>query len=447
MQLPIALLLLTGGGNAFLVRPAHNFRIRSVSKVETETETTTASSTSPSSSSSSSFDTTALKECLTREYTGFFSPMELEFYDEAVSFVDPLTTLSSVEAYKNNVDLLAGRTPLGAFLFRDAGIELHGVEDTGPGALRTRWTLEMTMKALPWQPTAYFSGVSDYEVDTARGVIVGQKDYWDSLNLGEGGKYEKKDLFSGLKDFVGQLAPSNPEKSLRQSPGAQRKDPLLAVLPYSLLRRGRGYDVRRYPGRVCIARVAGDASGAQAPTSYGPLGAFLRGAANDKGVKLQAYGPTITTTIAPASASASASASGASSASSVTTDVPILYGDSTLPTDAPVPTDSSGGVSITELGWSSSSMAGGEEEGKGKRGGTVVAVRRFSPGDPEAASSSAPPERLVDEHRALLKALKRDGLAPLAEDVEVIRRATYDASATGGAAPEVWVPLASHDWE
>ena len=94
--------------------------------------------------------------------------MEMEFYDEKVTFRDPLTTLNSIEAYKNNVDLLAGRTTLGAFLFRDAGIVLHSVEDIAPGALRTRWTLEMTMKALPWQPTAYFSGVSDYTVDLER---------------------------------------------------------------------------------------------------------------------------------------------------------------------------------------------------------------------------------------------------------------------------------------
>ena len=40
--------------------------------------------------------------------------------------------------------------------------------------------------------------------------------------------------------------------------------------------------MRRYPGWVCSARVAGDASGAQAPTSYGPLGAFLTGAANEE---------------------------------------------------------------------------------------------------------------------------------------------------------------------
>ncbi len=61
--------------------------------------------------------------------------METEFYDPKVTFSDPLTTLTGVEKYEDNVDLLAGRTPLGAFLFKDASILLHGVEDTGNHAL------------------------------------------------------------------------------------------------------------------------------------------------------------------------------------------------------------------------------------------------------------------------------------------------------------------------
>ena len=362
-------------------------------------------------SSASLFDTTALKDCLAREYTGFFNPMEMEFYDEKVTFRDPLTTLNSIEAYKNNVDLLAGRTTLGAFLFRDAGIVLHSVEDIALGALRTRWTLEMTMKALPWQPTAYFSGVSDYTVDLERGVIVAQRDYWDSLNLGEGGEYEQKDLFSGLRDFLGQLSPDNPERCTRQAPGDQKREPRLGVLPYTLLRRGRGYDVRRYPATVVCARVAGDASGAQAPTKYGPLGAYLSGGENEEGATVMAYGPSITTTNA--------------GAVGVTTDIPIVYEDSG-PGKAPAPASSTDFVSLSELGWTS-----------------TVAVRRFRPGDPEGSGT---PERLVDEHEKLLAALRRDGLTPTSDSASTFRRATYDASVTDNAPPEVWVPLEGHVW-
>ena len=93
----------------------------------------------------------------------------LLFFCRTVTFEDPLTTLTGVESYKNNVDLLAGRTFLGSLLFAGADIVLHSVEETGANSLRTRWTLQMTMKVFPWRPTAYFTGVSDYEVDPSSG--------------------------------------------------------------------------------------------------------------------------------------------------------------------------------------------------------------------------------------------------------------------------------------
>eukprot|EP00613_Pedinella_sp_CCMP2098_P072645 CAMPEP_0171909246 /NCGR_PEP_ID=MMETSP0993-20121228/8618_1 /TAXON_ID=483369 /ORGANISM="non described non described, Strain CCMP2098" /LENGTH=210 /DNA_ID=CAMNT_0012542187 /DNA_START=28 /DNA_END=661 /DNA_ORIENTATION=- len=156
-------------------------------------------------------DRNELKDCLSREYTGFFDPMEVEFYDPEVSFLDPLTALTGVQSYKANIDLLAGRNPLGAWLFKDAGIALHSVADTGPYSVRTRWTLQLTMHALPWHPTAYFTGVSDYTLSEGSGVIVAQRDYWDSLNL-EAGSYTARSKVEGLLDFVAQLSPSNPER-------------------------------------------------------------------------------------------------------------------------------------------------------------------------------------------------------------------------------------------
>lgn len=149
-----------------------------------------------------------VKKCLSREYTSFFTPMEKEFYEQDVTFVDPLSTLVGIDKYANNVDLLAGRTPLGSFLFSDASILLHSVDETGPNQLRTRWTLRMTISGLPWKPTARFTGVSDYTLSAGSGKIAKQQDYWDSVNL-EGGRYGAKDLISGIKDFVAQVKPAD----------------------------------------------------------------------------------------------------------------------------------------------------------------------------------------------------------------------------------------------
>ena len=57
--------------------------------------------------------------------------MERQFYADNVNFVDPLTSFTGIEKYQNNVDMLAGRTTLGKFLFEDANIVLHNIKDLG----------------------------------------------------------------------------------------------------------------------------------------------------------------------------------------------------------------------------------------------------------------------------------------------------------------------------
>ena len=87
-------------------------------------------STAKSSSSSSSLDKSVgeLKKILYREYATFFEPMYTEYYASDVSFVDPMTSLSDVAQYQNNVDMLASRTLLGKYLFSDAGIGRNGAQ-------------------------------------------------------------------------------------------------------------------------------------------------------------------------------------------------------------------------------------------------------------------------------------------------------------------------------
>jgi hypothetical protein len=186
-----------------------------------------------------------LKKVLEREYVSFFSPMERSYYSETVSFDDPMTSLTGVGSYQNNVDMLASRTLLGKFLFKDAGIVLHSVtggevkDDGSISNIITRWTLRVAVKVLPWQPTARFTGVSVYEVSAGgpEGVVVNhQTDYWDSINIQKGGEYQKVDKGIAIQDFLDQLKPDNGSAA---AAGLE--------LPYQLLRRGKDYEVRRYP--------------------------------------------------------------------------------------------------------------------------------------------------------------------------------------------------------
>lgn len=187
---------------------------------------------------------TELKRVLSKEYVSFFDPMETDYYKKDVTFDDPMTSLEGVQGYQNNVDMLASRTFLGSILFKDAGIVLHSVEggsikeDGSIEDIITRWTLRLTAKILPWTPTARFTGISVYKVEEGgpKGIeIVGQTDYWDSVNIKEGGGYEKVEKTLAISDFVDQLKPGVTASIAGEE------------LPYQLLRRGSGYEVRRYP--------------------------------------------------------------------------------------------------------------------------------------------------------------------------------------------------------
>ena len=47
-------------------------------------------------------------KCLRREYVSFFAPLESEYYSSSVTFDDPLSSLSGLDAYRGNVDMLGG---------------------------------------------------------------------------------------------------------------------------------------------------------------------------------------------------------------------------------------------------------------------------------------------------------------------------------------------------
>ena len=220
-------------------------------------------------------DAAGLEKCLYREYASFFSPMEKEYYSQDVVFVDPLTSFTGIDKYKNNVDMLAGKTPLGALLFKDASINLHNIERLSDGKVQTRWTLRVTAKLLPWQPTARFTGVSIYTLDDA-GRVSRQEDYWDSINL-VSGSYKAVGFLDGLGDFLDQL---------KNDGGADMAAP---ELPYELLRRAKRYEVRRYP-ETTVAETLYD----QRPEGYDRLGSFA-GGSNEKSAKLQFFSPTLMT--------------------------------------------------------------------------------------------------------------------------------------------------------
>lgn len=217
--------------------------------------------------------TSDLEKCLYREYSSFFNPMEKNFYDQNVQFVDPLVNFFGIDKYQANVDMLGGRNALGSVLFKDASINLHSISKIGDNKLMTRWTLRFTVKALPWQPRPIFTGVSIYTLNSS-GKIIKQDDYWDSVNL-KTGEYKKASFFDGLGDFLNQI---------QSESGAEMAAP---ELPFELLRRAERYDVRRYP-----AYIAAETEYDQRTEGYDRLGSFVS-YSNENGKGIPFYTPTI----------------------------------------------------------------------------------------------------------------------------------------------------------
>lgn len=347
-------------------------------------------------------DVARLKKVLEREYVSFFSPMETDYYDKDVSFNDPLNNLSGVEAYENNVNMLSSKTLLGKVLFRDAGIVLHNIEggeiqeDGTISDIITRWTLRFTFQILPWQPTARFSGISVYKVKEGgpQGVLIlNQQDYWDSINLMKGGKYETVEKSVGLADFLDQL---KPEQLAAPTAGSE--------LPYQLLRRGKGYEVRRYPSFTAV-KIPYE----RRDDGFLELGSFTRG--------LDPLAPAVMTV-------------DTTSKDKKTMVWPLRFaapGESMPKEDAKITEKSK------DPEWSNFEIITVPER--------VVAVGTFSD------ASMEPVVRKAD--RLLREACARDGLQVEPESESFLRFAQYDAIfSMGKRRGEVWIDLkdGGHPW-
>lgn len=411
------ILLLINGGDAFtstsLISSAPHQLTNQVNVGRLFMSTTDATSTSSTVVSSElSTKISKLKQVLAKEYISFFSPMVDSWYAPDVSFVDPLTSLTGVDSYRNNVDMLAGRTMFGQILFDGASINLHSVTggevteksngNVEIGDIITRWTLRVTAKILPWKPECLFSGVSVYKLQPGgkEGVtIAGQTDYWDSINIKEGSdsskplsQYQKVDKSMAVQDFLGQLKPDG----FRAAAAAPE-------VPYLLLRRGDGYELRKYPGFVGI-----ETTYKRRDFGYGQLGAFSTG--------MSPLSPSLQKVYNDDDAAVSYDK---------TMMWPLQFTNPGEGKEAPSPP--SGAAEKAGQGqWKSISLKSQPE--------TVVAIRTFTD------AAMGPVVRIAD--RELRSILERDGLKPKKGSDEYVVFAQYDAvHSMGKRRGEVWIEL------
>lgn len=383
----------------------HKSRNNGVAMSSTSADTETTQSQQLSSTVSK------LKQVLAKEYISFFNPMVDSWYAPDVTFDDPMTTLSGVDAYRNNVDMLAGRTWMGKVLFDGAGINLHSVtggkvvEKNGNVEIEnviTRWTLRVTAKVIPWKPEAVFSGISVYKIQEGgkEGVtIVGQTDYWDSINIKEGTdstepliQYQKVPVSVAVSDFLDQL-----------KPGGFLAPPAGPELPFTMLRRGDGYELRKYPGFVGI-----ETTYQRRDFGFGQLGAFASGMNPMAPSMMKVYNDDD---------------------SEVAKDKKMMW-----PLQFTNPGEGSAAPAAPSDAVEKAGKGQWKSIGLNSENERVVAVRSFDD------AAMGPVVRNSDRELRVL--LKRDGLIPEEGTEEFVTFAQYDAvHSMGKRRGEVWVEL------
>ncbi|CAM9867775.1 unnamed protein product [Phaeothamnion confervicola] len=316
--------------------------------------------------------------------------------------------LEGAEKYSSNVDTLSGRTFLGSFLFKGAKINLHTITEEAPNKLRTRWTLSVCFIALPWQPMPRFTGISEYTLD-AGGLIIEQRDYWDSVNLKNGAslfvsilllywRYEQVPTLEGLRDFAMQLLPDS------EASGAAESE-----LPFELLRRAAGYEVRRYPARH-VARTAYTTR----PEGFDRLGSYV-GGTNAADTRLQPFSPSLIRVPVAGEGRKTMEWPLAFVYPDGEVCVPFIFNRS--PPDPLVAS-----IAIVE------------------EGAAVVAVLKFS--DP----TTEPAVKYYTQE--LRKYVEADGLIASVDAADKYLVAQYNAIFTfSKRRNEVWLPLDGHDWK
>ncbi|PNW83042.1 hypothetical protein CHLRE_06g304400v5 [Chlamydomonas reinhardtii] len=163
-------------------------------------------------------------------------------YEEVVDFRDPITRYDSLGGYLFNIAFLR-RAFDPAFTLHDIIVDPH-IDN----AITTRWTMSMRFTpagSLPtkkyWNPTITFTGTSTYVFNPNSGKIFRHIDTWDSIS--------NQEFFSveGFVDFFKQLL-------------SFYSTPTLETPQYTILRRARDYEVRRYEPYV-VAQTDMEAAG------------------------------------------------------------------------------------------------------------------------------------------------------------------------------------------
>lgn len=176
-------------------------------------------------------------------------------YDSVVDFRDPITKYSTLGGYLFNIAMLKNVfSPI---------FELHDIKATGDYEVTSRWTMTLSFilaQKTPvgkwWDPKLVFTGTSIYVYNPENLKIFRHIDTWDSV--------DNQEFFSveAFGDFFRQLL------TFYTTPRG------LETPKYTILRRARDYEVRRYePYIVAESPLDGvSVTSAEVPGGFSPAG-------------------------------------------------------------------------------------------------------------------------------------------------------------------------------
>lgn len=226
---------------------------------DTETETTTTTGNT-FLSEMSSFLEEDLKHLFDEK------GIDKSIYADDVAFEDPITKYSSISGYLYNIQMLR-------YLFTPEFF-LHDIYEVNESTLETRWTMNMKLRVLPWQPDLTFTGTSQYEFDLKTKKVVRHSDTWDSI--------DDQEYFSmeGLRDLVKQAS------NLQQTPE-------LETPKYTTLKRLADYEVRRYESYL-VCETGTSSKDVTTGDGFNTLAGFIFGG-NEREEKMNMTTPVYTT--------------------------------------------------------------------------------------------------------------------------------------------------------
>lgn len=187
-------------------------------------------------------------------------------YDEKVDFEDPITRYSSLKGYLFNIQFLRR-------VFSPTFV-LHGLKQTGPLEITSRWTMTMTLafnKVNPlralWDPTLTFTGTSVMAINPETGRFFRHVDTWDAVQGSQA--YFSAEAFAHLLSQVADL---------------KRTPRELETPPTTILLKRRQYEIRRYDPFLVAETGGTDTTAGGAPSSAAAAPGSGAGSSSGEGV-------------------------------------------------------------------------------------------------------------------------------------------------------------------